>query len=252
MRHAHAPTDMVVFFDVGGTLLEVSPSVGHVYAEACGRLGAAVQAEEVQRAFDRAWVQLSREVPPGADRYRVFPGGEIAWWEKVSACAFELCGVPASRRPPVADLRAVFAGAGAWKIFPETREALSELRRRGYRLGVLSNWDSRLPDLLETLELRAHFDAIIYSAAAGFEKPHPRIFAAALEAFGVEASRAVHVGDRMEEDYGGARAAGMRALLVRRADAGLRPEGLRGPAAPVGAVGDEVQDLSEAVKWIVG
>src|SRR5262245_38619332 len=113
MPRRHSPSETVVFFDVGGTLLEVSPSVGHVYAAACENLGAVIEPREIQRAFDQAWVELSREVPKGADRYRVFPGGETAWWERVSSFAFEQCGVPASRRPPVADLRAVFAGAGA-------------------------------------------------------------------------------------------------------------------------------------------
>jgi len=237
--------DTVVFFDVGGTLLEVSPSVGHVYAAACHRRGGTVAPASLQRAFDEAWVTLSAGVPPGADRYRVLPGGETTWWERVSDHAFDRCGVPAAQRPPVAELRAVFAGPDAWRIFPETRDALNELGRRGYRLGVLSNWDSRLPALLATLELRQHFEAVIHSAQAGFEKPHPAIFSAALAAFGVDARQAIHVGDRVEEDYAGARAAGMRALLVRREEGGVVTE-------PPGVErGHRVRDLDEVVRRVI-
>ena len=160
-----------IFFDVGGTLLEVSPSVGHVYAEACGRLGGSVHPGDVQQAFDHAWVTLSAEVPSGADRYRVFDGGESAWWERLSAMAFDRCGVAHHHRPAVDDLRSVFARAEAWRVYPEVEEALESLRARGVRLGVISNWDSRLPALLSTLGLREPFDVLVYSAAAGYEKP---------------------------------------------------------------------------------
>ena len=229
----------VVFFDVGGTLLEVSPSVGHVYAGACEALGHAVDPGRVQRAFDLAWMTLSKEVPRGADRYRLFPGGETGWWERVSSFAFEQCGVPPSARPPLAELRAVFAGAGAWRVFPETREALAELARRGHRLAVLSNWDSRLPMLLDTLGLRHHFEVIVHSAEAGFEKPHRGIFDAALRAMAVGPADAIHIGDRYEEDFAGARSAGLRALLVSRDEADT----------PAGE--HRVSDLNEAVVRIV-
>ncbi len=239
----------VVFLDVGGTLLEVSPSIGHVYARACAERGAAVTPEALQRAFDSAWVDLSVEVPRGADRYRLFPGGERGWWARVSSRAFDLCGVKPGGRPDVDDLRGAFATAEAWTVYPEARASLRDLRRRGYRLGVISNWDSRLPRLLATLGLDAHFERLVYSAAEGYEKPHPAIFEAALRAFGVEASRAVHVGDRPDEDYAGARAAGMRALLLMRAEPGA---GTRDEVSRWGAAGDLVADLGEAVRRIAG
>ena len=243
-----ADSRSVIFFDVGGTLVDVSPSVGAVYATACARRGVRVGSSDLQSAFDRAWVTLSEEVPRGADRYRLFAGGEREWWERVSTHAFDLCGVPASGRPPADELRAVFARPEAWKIYPEARDALADLKRRGHRLGVLSNWDSRLPELLASLDLDAHFDAVIYSAAAGYEKPHPAIFTAALDALHVDPSRAVHIGDRLEEDYAGAKAAGLRALLVRRgsANAAIRQEMTRR-----GEERDLVADLGEAVKRIV-
>lgn len=238
-----------IFFDVGGTLVEVSPSVGHVYAGECARRGAVVDPERIQQAFDTAWVSLSAGVPPGVDRYRMLPGGEREWWERVATAAFDLCGVPVEARPPVESLRDVFARADAWRVYPEVRGTLERLSRRGHRLGVISNWDSRLPRLLASLELDTHFEAVVYSAAAGFEKPHPEIFAAALSHLGVEPSRAAHIGDRLDEDYAGARGAGLRAVLLSRGPA--RPELIR----KVRACGDEedvVGDLAQAVDRLVG
>lgn len=239
---------MVVFFDVGGTLVEVSPSIGHVYSQACASRGAEVEPRALQHAFDRAWVALSDEVPRGADRYRLFPGGEREWWELVSSRAFDLCGVPIASRPPVDELRGVFARADAWRVYPEAREAIEALRRRGHRLGVISNWDSRLPRLLCALGLQDAFETVVYSAAAGVEKPHPEIFRQALDSMDVEAVRAVHIGDRFDEDYAGARAAGLRALLIGR---GGRATPLREELERDGEPSDLVGDLLEAVGRIL-
>ena len=235
-----------VFFDVGGTLVEVSPSVGHVYAGACARLGASVEPAAIQSAFDQAWVALSADVPPGADRYRIFEGGERAWWERLSAQAFEACGVAREHRPHVEDLRAVFAKADAWRIYPDVHDALAALSRAGIRLGVISNWDSRLPALLRTLELSEPFEAIVHSAAAGYEKPHPEIFRAALSALGVSARASAHVGDRLEEDYEGARRAGLVGVLLQREDTSWRAGG----GAP-GPHPDRVADLRELVERVL-
>ena len=242
------PADTVVFFDVGGTLLEVSPSVGHVYSAACGELGATVEPATLQRAFDKAWMELGKVVPRGANRYRLYPGGETEWWERVSSFAFDQCSVPAPQRPSVDALRAVFARADAWRVYPETREVLEELRTRGCRLGVISNWDSRLPGLLSTLGLDGHFDSVVTSAGAGVEKPHPAIFAAAVKSLGAEPSRAVHIGDRLDEDYAGARQAGLRALLLNRNSAN---PSFSDEVGRWGNPRDLVADLREALQRIV-
>ena len=236
-----------LFFDVGGTLVEVSPSVGHVYADACLRLGATVDPREVQRAFDAAWISLSAEVPAGADRYRLFDGGERAWWERISAHAFDLCGVSPEHRPPVDDLRAWFARAEAWRVYAEVEEVLDDLSRRGVRMGVISNWDSRLPALLVTLGLADRFEVVVHSAEAGWEKPHREIFMAGLQAMDVPAGRAAHIGDRFEEDYSGATSAGLRAVLLQRDGTSWRGGG-DSPRVPEE---DRASDLRAAVRRLL-
>ena len=244
MSETHA-----VFFDVGGTLVEVSPSIGHVYSEAIALRGGAADPRQVQKAFDLAWVTLSKDVPSGADRYRLFPGGEEEWWERVSCFAFEQCDVAEEYRPSVHELRSVFSRAEAWKIYPEAREVLAQLGRESIRLAVISNWDSRLPALMKTLELDSHFEFMVYSAEIGCEKPDPAIFSRAVEEMGVDPSRAVHIGDRLEEDYTGARSAGLKALLLNRSpgNPGLQSE----VEERWGQTGDLVVDLNEALRRIL-
>ena len=93
---------------------------------------------------------------------------------------------------------------------------LQALRSAGLRLAVVSNWDSRLPSLLERLEMLHFFDVLAVSHLEGCEKPHPRLFRRALNALGIAPHEALHVGDVPELDWAGARAAGCAARLVDR------------------------------------
>jgi putative hydrolase of the HAD superfamily len=100
--------------------------------------------------------------------------------------------------------------------FPDAAPALAELRAAGLRLAVVSNWDCSLRAVLGGLGLAAAVDAIVVSAEVGARKPDPRIFRVALEQLGCEAGDALFVGDSLETDVLGARAAGLRALLLDR------------------------------------
>lgn len=105
-----------------------------------------------------------------------------------------------------------------FRAYEDAAPALAELRRRGLRLVCVSNWDCSLPEVLKRCGL--DLDEVVTSAGAGARKPDPEIFRMALEAGGTEAAEAVHVGDTPEEDVVGARAAGIRALLIDRAGGG--------------------------------
>ncbi len=102
--------------------------------------------------------------------------------------------------------------------FADAEPALEELRERGLKLIVVSNWDISLSSVLENCGIAQLVDGALSSAEAGAPKPHPAIFAAALELAGCGPGEALHVGDTPEEDCDGAHAAGIRALLLDRED----------------------------------
>jgi putative hydrolase of the HAD superfamily len=104
--------------------------------------------------------------------------------------------------------------------YPDAVPALTALRGRGLRLVAVSNWDCSLGTVLERCGLARLLDGAISSAEAGAPKPDPAIFIAALELARCEPAEALHVGDTREEDVTGARAAGMRALLLDRDGSG--------------------------------
>jgi putative hydrolase of the HAD superfamily len=101
---------------------------------------------------------------------------------------------------------------------PDVLSTLQTLRQRGLRLGLVSN-AAYLPRLMKAqlaaLGLRGYFDGISFSSEVGVRKPHPRIYANALEALGVEAAETIFVGDRVREDVQGPQSLGMRAVLTR-------------------------------------
>jgi putative hydrolase of the HAD superfamily len=127
---------------------------------------------------------------------------------------------------PLGDVEDALLGAVRFRAYPEVPAALARLRAAGARLAVVSNWDISLHDVLERTDLRRLVDAVVISAELGVAKPDPAIFRAALERLGVPADGALHVGDSVEHDVAGARAAGIEAVLVVR-DGADAPAGVR-------------------------
>jgi putative hydrolase of the HAD superfamily len=110
------------------------------------------------------------------------------------------------------------------RIRPGTREALEQIGSK-YRIGVISNADGKIAEVLKVCGICDCFLSVTDSGIVGHEKPHPAIFAAALRTMAVEPQRAVYVGDVYSVDYLGATNAGMQAVLFDVAGA-YRDKGL--------------------------
>jgi HAD superfamily hydrolase (TIGR01549 family) len=101
-----------------------------------------------------------------------------------------------------------------FELYEDAHPVLEDLRAHGVKLGLVSNGIRDLHAFVEHHALDV--DAIVDSRTHGYVKPHPTIFRAALERLDVDADAAAMVGDSLEEDVEGARALGMRAILVDR------------------------------------
>lgn len=103
----------------------------------------------------------------------------------------------------------------AVKLMADAHDVLTELRRRGLRLGVLTNGRTEMQyAVMERLGLLALIDDLIISEAAGMAKPDPRIYALALAQLGTTAGETLFVGDSPANDVAGPQAAGMRAAYL--------------------------------------
>ncbi|MEB3308500.1 MAG: HAD-IA family hydrolase [Cyanobacteriota bacterium] len=205
------PPPRALLLDAMGTLITLRESVGVSYATVANRHGLQID----PLCIDRVFPELIRQAPPLA-----FPGvaeadlrrAEINWWSDRISAAMTTAPLPAGLAE---DLFEHFADPAQWRLFPEVPTCLERWRKRGLRLAIVSNFDSRLPVLLEGLGIDQLFDSVVVSSSAGAAKPDPKPFRLALEALGIEAQDAWHVGDSAE-DVSGAAAAGVRCLLVQR------------------------------------
>ncbi len=188
-----------VFLDALGTLVELEPPWIFLRDRVPGevsddRLVAALRAE---MAYYREHAQEGRDEASLAELR-----------ERCAAIVSEQLGTAISVDELVSAIR--------FTVYPDVAPALEGLRERGLSLVAVSNWDCSLPRVLERCGLDGMLDGAVSSAEAGASKPDPAIFAAALELAGCEPAEAVHVGDTADEDVAGARAAGIRPLLIDR------------------------------------
>jgi putative hydrolase of the HAD superfamily len=134
-----------------------------------------------------------------------------------------LPGSPPLRGATEEDLAEALIDSLRFTVFDEVPEVLRRLGELGVARVVVSNWDASLGQVLGRAGLTPWLDAVLSSAAVGAAKPEPEIFHAALERVGVRPEEAIHVGDSLAEDVEGARAAGLRAVLLDRRRAGAPP-----------------------------
>jgi putative hydrolase of the HAD superfamily len=203
-----------VFFDVGGTLAYPHPSFHAVIARVLGEHGIHVTPEAVRAAEPEVWEAVEAYQQQGGYFTRSDEESRRFWYW-IYETFLRLLGVPAARDLPCR-LYDEFIKYETYRLYPDTLPALEALRARGVRLGVISNWEEWLEQLLLHLDIRAYFAATIISGRAGIEKPDPRIFALALDSLGVAPAEAAHVGDSLRHDVEGARRAGLRPVLVDR------------------------------------
>lgn len=108
--------------------------------------------------------------------------------------------------------------ANSSTLYDDAIPTLQHLRDAGFKLAIVSNWDTPLDPLTQRLGIAEYFDVIVAShdARVSSEKPDPHIFNYALEAVGVSAEEVVHVGDTYEADIIGAQGVGIRPILLDR------------------------------------
>jgi len=196
-----------VIFDWGGTLTPWhSIDLGELWLDVCARHYPAEEAAAMAQAVRAAETELWRR-------------GESSHQSSTLEHIFERAGVTASEE----FLASYFE---AWDPHtltdPDALPLLRELRRRGIKVGVLSNtmWPRRAHEQIfvrdEVLEL---IDGAVYTSEIDWVKPHPEAFRAAMAAVGeTEPAACVFVGDRPYDDIHGAKSAGMRAVLITNSD----------------------------------
>jgi putative hydrolase of the HAD superfamily len=205
-----------VSFDVGETLLRPYPSFGELTVQRCREVGAVLPPganARIEQLADSHFASLRRQ---GRTYSRSNEESRNAWLGLYRAFLHQE-GIDENRAERVAEhIYATFVDPATYRLFDDARPVLTELRSRGFVVGVISNWETWLTSLLRVTGLDSLLDFRVVSGLVGYEKPDSRIFDVAIQSTGVAASDFLHVGDSVSSDVEGALGIGMRAILLDR------------------------------------
>lgn len=204
-----------VFFDVGGTLLRVHPSVGEVYTQHARPFGFTGSPGELDHKFRDEWKKMGGMESLGKSSGEAV---EKKFWNDLVFKVFQGSGGLTDFEEFFERVYEAFKDKKHWRVFEDVVDSgiLDILKRRGIVMGVVSNWDSRLPLILENMGIARYFKFILASTVVGSAKPDSLIFQQAIQLSGVAPEDACHIGDELQSDYHGARNAGLNAILIDR------------------------------------
>ena len=197
-----------VLFDAAETLFTTRGSVGEIYSTIARQYGSVSTPEEIHEAF-------TRHFPHSGP---LSPMTEKQWWKDLVFRIFFDVGMIEDFDRFFEEIYDLFRDSRGWMLFPETRQVLENLREHGLKLGVISNFDSRLYSVLNDLGIRSLFDAVTICSEVGFAKPQPEIFHAALRTLAVPPDRVLFTGDSLVDDFQAGQNAGIHTLLLDRSN----------------------------------
>jgi putative hydrolase of the HAD superfamily len=242
------PLDCVLF-DAGDTLLAPAPSFQGRFVAVAAAAGLPLEEAAVDAAIAeavRAAEWPSDWTDPATQR-----GFWVGFYRQVLAALGhrddgpEGSGEPQGGAPVNRDLAealfAAFSDPAGYRLFDDVRPALETLAARGVKLGVVSNFEPWLEDVLALQGVDHLFAAVAISGKLGVAKPDPEIFQAALKEAGTEPEATVHVGDQLVNDVAAARAVGITPVLIDRFGRHPDPDGAR-----------RVEDLDGLVRLVYG
>lgn len=204
-----------VFFDVGQTLIFDDPPVPEVFTRVARRMGHDITVRDVEPCMADVNAYYQYEYMRDGDFWCVHERAVQIWLDMYTMMA-DYCGITRDVARLAQGVYDEYLLPGNWSVYPDVDACLKGLKRRGFRLGVVSNWDATLENLFRSLGLLPFFDEVVASAAVGYRKPDRAIFEIALDRIGVSAEQAVHVGDLPEADGEGAFGAGIRPIIIDR------------------------------------
>eukprot|EP00569_Conticribra_weissflogii_P004283 CAMPEP_0171339764 /NCGR_PEP_ID=MMETSP0878-20121228/8137_1 /TAXON_ID=67004 /ORGANISM="Thalassiosira weissflogii, Strain CCMP1336" /LENGTH=346 /DNA_ID=CAMNT_0011841717 /DNA_START=193 /DNA_END=1233 /DNA_ORIENTATION=+ len=257
----------VISCDVTGTLVSFLGRIEDHYGNAARTCGIEITPQE-QRNMSRCFNQAYRETSAS---HPCFGNSKISskeWWRRCVKRSFDLLGTNMTDSEHERVFQRVYSTFGshaAYGAFPDAIPFLKWAHRRGISCGVISNADERYGDsILPMLGLGDDMQFFCFSKNVGFEKPHKKIFEAAIseaepwlclekwmgtgsqagERTPLKPEEILHIGNDFKKDYVGAKEAGFHAVLLDRYDEKELADSWREGGAPV------FKDLIDVVEYL--
>jgi putative hydrolase of the HAD superfamily len=203
-----------VFFDVGETLVHPHPSYPELFAQVVERAGHPRSAEDVSDA-SRVVLRRFSEAARDGDLWTTSPELSRAFWTSVYEHMIERLELPTGDGL-ADDLYTAFTDRSNYVLFEDVVPMIDTLVPEVEVLGIVSNFEAWLEELLVDLGVRDRFPVRVISGVEGVEKPDPRIYEMAMRRAGVEPADVAYVGDNPEFDVDPPAALGMFPVLVDR------------------------------------
>lgn len=207
----------LITFDANGTLLKLRYPLGHIYSEVAKEFGLSSNGSVIEKRFKVAWKHMSKDHP----NFGLSSIGWEDWWKNMVFQSFNHDKSNERTLEKVANkLVDVFRSHDGWVLADDCAETLHLLKSLHVKMGVISNFDPRLHEVLKSLDIDKYFDSVITSYEARVMKPDVKIFRLAEEIFKISPRQdgdrecLLHVGNVADIDYKGALNAGWDAALI--------------------------------------
>jgi putative hydrolase of the HAD superfamily len=214
-----------VFFDAGETLVHPAPSYPELFSAVLLRQGVVRSPEQVVEA-SRVVFQRFSDAARDQELWTTSRERSERFWKGVYD---QMLGTLDTRGVDgLSDLLyREFTDLSNYALFDDVRPMIRALGANGLTLGIVSNFEAWLEDLLVRLGIRESFPVRVISGIEGVEKPDPRIYELALARSEVDAADAAFVGDNPEFDVAPATALGMTTVLIDRRNRFPDHDGIR-------------------------
>jgi putative hydrolase of the HAD superfamily len=217
MRSPLPPHVRVIAFDAVGTLLVPAEPVAEVYRRAAAGQGVEIDIGLVDARFRAAVRKFGSQTYEQLENSDVESkdgaAGEKSRWRQIVAEVLESCPDP---QAAFEELWTYFAVPSHWHVFADVAPVWSELRRRGLRIVIASNFDERLRAIQAALPELVECDQLFISSELGSIKPQPEFYQRVMRQLSVMADEIFMIGDHYQNDVAAPRAQGWTALRIDR------------------------------------
>ncbi len=197
-----------VLLDAEGTFLHIHPSVGHVYCYVMAQHGHECDPAQINDAFLKIWHKEKQRKKKEISR-----ASNYLFWKNIFLKAVTPFARLDDPEGAFKQCYHEFSKKKWWRLAPNFLDTLHKWSIQGLKIGVVSNWDERLLNLIQEFEISDLFHSVIISTEVGLEKPDPEIVRLACQEMDIRPDQAVLIGDSAELDCRAAAAAGCKGIL---------------------------------------
>ncbi len=197
-----------VLLDAEGTFVHIHPSVGHVYAYVLSKHGYNYNPLVINRAFSKIWSKAKTKRKKAISRE-----ANLLFWKEIFLETTSIFAELEDQDAIFMECYKEFSKTRWWRLAEGLVETLEQWKSEDLRIGIVSNWDERLDELINGFGIWKYFDSITISTEVGIEKPNPKIIELTCSNLGVSPSQAVMIGDSPDLDHAAALAAGCYSIL---------------------------------------